>query len=51
MAAYIDSFLIVGEQVVESIKVPFSLSKRKLQLVYLIVLLLNGSKFLIQRLL
>lgn len=51
IAAYIDGFLIVGEQVVESIEVPFSLSERQLQLVYLIVLLLDGSKFLVQRLL
>lgn len=47
IAAYIDGFLIVGEQVIEPIKVPFPLSKRQLQLVYLIVFLLNGSKLLI----
>lgn len=51
ITAYIDGFLVVGQQVIEPIKVSFLLSKRQMQLVYLIVFLLNGSKFLIQRLL
>lgn len=50
-APYIDGFLVVREQVIEPIQVSFLLPKRQLQLVYLIVFLLNGSKLLIQRLL
>lgn len=49
--AYVDGFLAVGEQVVESIKVALPLSKGQLQLVDLVVLLLNGGELLIQRLL
>lgn len=48
VTTYVDGFLTVGQQVVEPIKVSFPLSKGQLQLVYLIVLLLNGSKLLIQ---
>lgn len=51
VTTYIDSFFTVGQQVVEPIKVSFPLSKGQLQLVYLIVLLLNGSKPFIQCLL
>lgn len=51
VTTYIDGFLTVGQQVVEPINVSFPLSKGQLQLVYLIVLLLNGSKLLIQGLL
>lgn len=51
LASYIDGFLIVREQVIEPVQVSLLLPQRQLQLVYLIVFLLNGSKLLIQRLL
>lgn len=45
--AYVDGFLAVREQVVEPIEVPLPLSKGQLQLVYLVVFLLDGSKLLV----
>lgn len=50
-ATYIDGFLIMSEQVIEPVQVPFLFSEQQLQLVDLIVFLLNGRKFVIQSLL
>lgn len=51
ITAHIDGFLVVGEQVIQPFEVSLPLPQRQLQLVYLIVFLLNGSKLLIQCLL
>ena len=51
VSSHIDGFLIVREQIVESLQVSLLLPQTQLELVDLVVLLLNGSKLVIQRLL